>query len=424
MAGRLPALLALNAVAVIWGSQHAIIKTLVWASLTSDAPITLINSLRFTLAAVTTATLSACRACRARAMGHGHAREARIGAAPRTGLLRAAAELALWLVAGFTLQLVGLQWTSASRSAFLLYLNAVLVPFIACLMGERNIGLRTWVTAFAAVSGVPQHACTCTARAHALHMHMRARTDTDSTCACARACTARRAARALHMPGTLLLTHDGGPPNPGDVFSLGAAAASALYIVRLSALSAGHEAARLSAATLALSGAACMGITLAQAAAAGNLPGLALQVRPAGGGAAHALHRARTARARARPAPQAAHAPAHACTPTPRHGVHVCARHALPPRPPQAASLLRDGWRQLLYLSVAVTATANLLQAFGQQRVGAAEAAVIYTMDPVYGALFAWLLLGERLHAQRVPFASIPSSQNRSSVTRGAEEAS
>ena len=47
-----------------------------------------------------------------------------------------------------------------------------------------------------------------------------------------------------------------------------------------------------------------------------------------------------------------------------------------------------------------MTATANLLQAFGQQRVGAAEAAVIYTMDPVYGALFAWLLLGERLHAQ------------------------
>ena len=196
MAGRLPALLALNAVAVIWGSQHAIIKTLVWASLTSDAPITLINSLRFTLAAVTTATLSACRACRARAMGHGHAREARIGAAPRTGLLRAAAELALWLVAGFTLQLVGLQWTSASRSAFLLYLNAVLVPFIACLMGERNIGLRTWVTAFAAVSGVPQHACTCTAHAHA-HAHG------QHLCLCMRMhCTTRRActAHVRHAP--------------------------------------------------------------------------------------------------------------------------------------------------------------------------------------------------------------------------------
>ena len=151
MRGRLPALLALNAVTVIWGSQHAIVKTLVWASSASDAPITLINSLRFTLAAVTTATLSACRACRARAMGR--TRATRFAEAPHTGLLRAAAELALWLVAGFTLQLVGLQWTSASRSAFLLYLNAVLVPFIACLMGDRNIGLRTWVTAFAAVSG-------------------------------------------------------------------------------------------------------------------------------------------------------------------------------------------------------------------------------------------------------------------------------
>ena len=79
----------------------------------------------------------------------------------------------------------------------------------------------------------------------------------------------------------------------------------------------------------------------------------------------------------------------------------MCARATCTPSSAtQAASLLRHGWRQLLYLSVAVTATANLLQAFGQQRVGAAEAAVIYTMDPVYGALFAWLLLGERLHAQ------------------------
>jgi drug/metabolite transporter (DMT)-like permease len=319
MAGRrLPALLALNSVAVIWGSQHAVIKTLVWASLTSDAPITLINSLRFTLAAVTTATLSACRACRAcRARAMGHAREARIGDAPPTGLLRAAAELALWLVAGFTLQLVGLQWTSASRSAFLLYLNAVLVPFLACLMGERNIGLRTWVTAFAAVSGVPQHTHT--------HMHTQMHPHThNSTCACACCtCTAQRAARALHMSGTLLLTHDGGPPNPGDVFSLGAAAASALYIVRLSALSAGHEAARLSAATLALSGAACMGITLAQAAAAGNLSGLALQVVARH---THSIRHARHAHAHAQRRRQHTRLHTHALhdAACPRHGVCEC----------------------------------------------------------------------------------------------------
>ena len=88
------------------------------------------------------------------------------------------------------------------------------------------------------------------------------------------------------------------------------------------------------------------------------------------------------------------------------HGTCTCTAHAhaharhIHRLAHQAASLLRHGWLQLLYLSVAVTATANLLQAYGQQRVGAAEAAVIYTMDPVYGALFAWLLLGERLHTQ------------------------
>ena len=148
--GRLPALLALNAVTVIWGSQHAIVKALVTSSASDDAPLTLINSIRFTLAAVTTGTLSACRA-RRRAT-------TRFADEPHASVLRAAAELALWLVAGFTLQLVGLQWTSASRSAFLLYLNAVLVPFIACVLGERNFGLRTWLTAFAAVSGA-RHAC-------------------------------------------------------------------------------------------------------------------------------------------------------------------------------------------------------------------------------------------------------------------------
>lgn len=40
------------------------------------------------------------------------------------------------------------------------------------------------------------------------------------------------------------------------------------------------------------------------------------------------------------------------------------------------------------------------LQAWGQARVKPHEAVVIYTLDPVYGAAFAWLLLGETLHLQ------------------------
>jgi hypothetical protein len=134
-----------------------------------------------------------------------------------------------------------------------------------------------------------------------MHMHTHTHTHTHTRTHTHCTCTAQRTAHALHIAGTLLLTCDGGPPNPGDVFSLGAAAASALYIVRLSALSAGHDAAHLSAATLALSGAACTGITIAQAAAAGNLLGLIHQV-------AHALHMHGT------------------CTPYARH-VHCTTRH-------------------------------------------------------------------------------------------------
>lgn len=297
---KLPGWLALNVVTVIWGSQHAVIKQLVLSTASADggAP-TLINAFRFGMAAVTTGTLSLVRhfsGCEAKAGASG------LKAATRPpSLLRAAAELSLWQVIGFTLQLVGLQWTSASRSAFLLYLNAVLVPFLSTLLGERRIGLRTWVAAVVAVTG------------------------------------------------TLLLTYDGGPPNVGDVWSLGAAAASAMYIVRLGALAADCDAPRLSAVTLAITTVACTALPLAQAAAGGG----------DGGGAASWLGLAR-----------------------------------------QAGALLHDGWAALLYLSVFVTATANLLQMVGQQRVGSAEAAIIYTMDPVYGALFAWLLLGEQLHAQ------------------------
>ena len=198
---KLPGWLALNAVTVIWGSQHAVIKHLVSSTASVGAP-TLINTFRFGMAAVTTGTLSLVRhlsGCGAVSSANGP----KTVAQPHS-LLRAAAELSLWQVLGFTMQLVGLQWTSASRSAFLLYLNAVLVPFFSCLLGERRIGLRTWVAAIAAVSG------------------------------------------------TLLLTSDGGPPNVGDVWSLGAAAASAMYIVRLGALAPGCDAPRLSAVTLAI----------------------------------------------------------------------------------------------------------------------------------------------------------------------------
>lgn len=59
--------------------------------------------------------------------------------------------------------------------------------------------------------------------------------------------------------------------------------------------------------------------------------------------------------------------------------------------PPAAA------WGPLLYLGVAATAVTTLLQTVGQRRVSAAEASLIYALEPVAAALFSFLLIGERI---------------------------
>ena len=53
------------------------------------------------------------------------------------------------------------------------------------------------------------------------------------------------------------------------------------------------------------------------------------------------------------------------------------------------------------------TALTNWLQALGQRSVPAERAAVIYAMDPVYAAGFAFLLLGETLGTAGIAGASI-----------------
>ncbi len=54
-------------------------------------------------------------------------------------------------------------------------------------------------------------------------------------------------------------------------------------------------------------------------------------------------------------------------------------------------------WPAVLYLGVVATALATWLISLGQSRVSAAEAAVIYALEPVWAAVFAYLLLGEAL---------------------------
>jgi len=51
----------------------------------------------------------------------------------------------------------------------------------------------------------------------------------------------------------------------------------------------------------------------------------------------------------------------------------------------------------LFYLGAVATAGMLFLQAIGQRRVAADKAAVIFSMEPVFAALFGWLWLGEIL---------------------------
>lgn len=61
----------------------------------------------------------------------------------------------------------------------------------------------------------------------------------------------------------------------------------------------------------------------------------------------------------------------------------------------------------ILYLAVVTTALTNWMQALGQRSIPAERAAVIYAMDPVYAAGFAYLLLGESLGPAGIAGAGI-----------------
>ena len=67
--------------------------------------------------------------------------------------MKAGAELGLYTTMGFAFQSIGLMTTTASRSAFLLYLNVKFVPFLALILLGRRITKSTWTSALLALSG-------------------------------------------------------------------------------------------------------------------------------------------------------------------------------------------------------------------------------------------------------------------------------
>lgn len=321
-AGTWQALLALNAAALIWGSQHAVIKSLV-ESIGSPA---VLNAARFSIAAA--AALPWWPGAPWRSSDETSAVDAEARAQSVSTTWAAGAELGVWTFLGFGLQAISLQYTTATRSAFLLYLNVKLVPILALLLYGRQSPLQTWISALIAFSGTGKSRKSPLPFSPICHRpppppHL-------------------SPANHRHLLFAALLSFDGSPPNIGDAWSLAAAVASACFILRLEEAAGKTQPAELNAAAIA--SAALLSVILASFE-------LALSEAPA----------------------------------------ELIAHFG---------DALSAHWGELLYLALFTTAVAQWLQALGQSRISAQQSAIIFSLDPVYGAGFSWLLLGETFGLQ------------------------
>ena len=192
-------------------------------------------------------------------------------------LWRAAIELGLLLWIGFATQTIGLRYTTVNRSAFITSMHVIFVPVLVGLMGRRTRPV-VWTAALIALLGV------------------------------------------------FLLSHDGSPPNVGDLWTLLCAIIWAIYIARLETFTAVLPSKSLTAAHLWVV--------------------VILSV----------LWTARTGLSH-RPIP----------------------------------------WLAIIYLGVFATAITTWFQALGQKWVTASQSAVLYTLEPVWASLFAWIFLRQAL---------------------------
>jgi drug/metabolite transporter (DMT)-like permease len=192
----------------------------------------------------------------------------------------AAIELGITLWAGFATQTIGLKYTTVDRSAFITSMHVIFVPVLAGFMG-RSTRWVGWLAAGIALSGV------------------------------------------------YLLSHDGSPPNRGDLWTLACAMVWAIYITRLETLTAVLPSRALTAAHLWVVVIISVGWTVST-------------------GVSH---------------------------------------EALP-------------WGAIVYLGLFATAATTWFQTIGQKWVSAPQAAVLYTLEPLWAALFAWIVLHNVLGLQ------------------------
>ncbi len=73
----------------------------------------------------------------------------------------------------------------------------------------------------------------------------------------------------------------------------------------------------------------------------------------------------------------------------------------------QLALLGTPAWTALLYLGLLASGVVVTLQAWGQQRVDAVRSAIVFGLEPVFAALTAWALLGERMGPTAIAGAAL-----------------
>ena len=78
---------------------------------------------------------------------------------------------------------------------------------------------------------------------------------------------------------------------------------------------------------------------------------------------------------------------------------------------------------QVLYCGLLTTDLTLLMEVFALQDVSSVDAAIIYTLEPVLGAGFAWMLLGERLGAKGLAGAGIILASSLASQVMGGSKA-
>ncbi|MCT4620949.1 MAG: DMT family transporter [Marinisporobacter sp.] len=64
--------------------------------------------------------------------------------------------------------------------------------------------------------------------------------------------------------------------------------------------------------------------------------------------------------------------------------------------------LSMDAWKGMLFLGIICTAVAYLMANIAQKHVPATNMALIYTLEPIFAALFGWLFLSEKIGLQAV----------------------